>query len=192
MELDPQSTEVLDGLGLTDLSVSAAFSDRWSPESGLDVGTWRLSLSDAADVEFTYTLSGVTREWILAATAQASRTEDSTAASLKMLEGLSLQRATLKITDRSLLDRGFGLAATMQGLAVDGPGLSRADARRPALPALRRGSGGHHQASERAAADVLAGGQTLVAEIAPPQPIPLTDLMNAADLDPMQIPGRSG
>jgi hypothetical protein len=192
MDLDPQATEVLNGLGINDLSLSASFSDRWSPQSGQDVGTWSLSLRDAAEIEFTYTLTGVTPDWILAATAQAARTEDSTAASLKMLEGLGLQRATLKITDRSLLDRGFGLAAKMQGLAVEGPAYR--EQMRGALPFLLSAAvpPDINKLLSEPLQTFLGGGQTLVAEIAPPQPIPLIDLMNAANLDPMQIPGVVG
>jgi hypothetical protein len=192
LELDPRATEVLNGLGLAELVLSASFSDRWSPESGLDVGTWTFSMHDAANLDFTYTLSGVTPEWILAATAEAARTDDSTAASLKMLEGVGLQKATLTITNRSLLDRGFALAAKMQGLAVDGPAYRQQ--MRGALPFLLSAVLPPEitKLLSEPLQTFLGGGQTLVAEIAPPQPIPLNELMGTANLDPMTIPGVIG
>jgi hypothetical protein len=38
----------------------------------------------------------------------------------------------------------------------------------------------------------LAGGQTLVAEIAPPQPMPVPELIKAAESDPLSLPTRLG
>ena len=187
LELDADTTAVLDTLGYDDLVLSASLSDRWDPEAGTDDSTWTFSLKDAADIELSYQLTGITLDWLMQATAAAGASEDSDAAVMAMLGDLGVARATVSVTDRSLLERAFAVAAEKQGLTIDGAAYR--EQMRAALPFI---------ISAAVPADVaklvtpplqafLAGGQRIFADAAPPAPLRILDLMQAA-ADPIALP----
>jgi hypothetical protein len=190
--LDPKAAQMMDELGYDRLVFGLSLRDRWAPAAGSDDATWTVSMQDAGDFELSYGLSGVTPDWIVRATAAAGQTEDKSAATMAMLAGVGLKNATLKITDRSLLDRGFNVAAKLQGLTIEGPAYR--EQMRGALPFLLSAAvpASISKLLSKPLQDFLAGGQTLVAEIAPPTPIPLPDVIAAAQGDPMALPERLG
>ena len=192
MQLDVETAKIMDTLALDPLVFGLSLSNRWSPEAGTDQGTWTFSLQDAADVEFSYTLAGLTMDWMTSAIAAAGKSEDSEAALIAMYSDLALQSARVAVTDRSLLDRAFAVAAQKQNLTVDGPAY-RAQMR-GALPFLLSAAT-PPEISKLLTEPMQAfmeGGQTLIAEIAPPAPIPLPELVAAASRDPMQLPSFLG
>jgi len=169
-----------------------SLSDRWDSNAGTDEATWTASLRDALDVEISYRLIGLTEDWVMQATAAAAKEEDSEAALMRMLSDIALEKATLKVTDRSLLDRGFGIAAEMQGLTIEGSAYR--EQMRGALPFLLSAVIPSDLAKlvTEPLQNFLAGHQTLVAEMEPAEPIPMADLAGAANLDPMDIPALLG
>ena len=191
MQLPPDQLAVMNTLGYQRLVLGMSFSDRWSPQTGIDNGAWSFSLENGAELDITYVLAGVTEAWMLAATAAAGKGENGQAALMTMLNDLRLERASLAVTDRSLLDRAFAVAAQKQGLTVDGKAYR--EQMRGALPFLL---------SAALPADIsklisaplqafMAGGQRLVAEITPAAPVPLTELA-AGFGDPMGLVTRLG
>jgi hypothetical protein len=192
MKLDPETAKIMDTLALDPLVFGLSVSNRWSPEAGTDDGTWSVSLQQAADVEFSYTLSGLTMDWMTSAMAAAGKSEDSEAAVIAMYSDLGLKGATLKVTDRSLLDRAFAVAAQKQNLTVDGAAY-RAQMR-SALPFLLSAAVPAELSKllSQPLQAFLEGGKTLVAEIVPPQPIPLPELVAAGSRDPMALPSFLG
>ena len=97
--------------------------------------------------------------------ADAGKTKNSHEALAKMMDGLNLERATIRATDHSLIDRALTVAAQMQGLSVDGAAYRQQ--MRGALPFLL---------STVIPADLartispplqafLGGGQTLIADL---------------------------
>ncbi|HEX2255592.1 MAG TPA: hypothetical protein VHG92_02625 [Afifellaceae bacterium] len=192
MELDPQASAIVDKLGWDRFVFGMSLSDRWDSDAGTDEATWTASLKDAMDVEISYRLTGLTEDWVMQATAAAGKEEDSEAALMRMLADIALEQATLQVTDRSLLDRGFGIAAEMQGLAVEGSAYR--EQMRGALPFLLSAVIPSDLAKlvSEPLQNFLAGNQTLVAEIKPAKPIPVTELAGAANLDPSDIPALLG
>jgi hypothetical protein len=189
LELDPQATEILETLGYDNLVFGMSLVDHWDPNAGTDDATWKFTLKDAADVEFTYQLTGLTIDWLMRATAEAAKGADGNAALTAMLSDLKIAHATLGVTDRSLLDRAFKVAAQKQGLTVEGSAYR--EQMRAALPFI---------ISAAVPADIaklvtepvqnfMAGGQHLLATVAPPTPLGILDLMAAAG-DPMQLPNK--
>lgn len=187
--LGPESAGFLDVLGYDDLVIGLSLSDRWTPETGKDEATWKLSLGGAADFKLFYELSGVTMDWIVRATAAAAESEDSEDALKAMLDELRLERASFSVTDRSLLERAFALAADLQDLDVDGS--TYREQMRAALPFLI--SAAMPPAITRLLAkplqQFLAGRQTLIAEIEPPAPLNVTEFLEETD-DPLELPDR--
>jgi hypothetical protein len=190
--LEPQAEQMLDQLGYDKLIYSMSLSDRWTADAGTDDATWTFSMKDAANIEVSYSLIGVTVDWMLKATATAGRTEGSEAALMAMLNDIRLKSAALKVTDRSLLDRGFGVAAKMQNLNIEGSAYR--EQMRGALPFLLSAAVPPEITKLLSAPlqEFLAGGQTLVAEIAPAEPIPLPELAQAKETDPALLAQQLG
>ena len=187
LQLDQPTTEIFDMLGYDTLTLGASLSDRWNPDAGTDDATWTFALKDAADVELSYSLTGLTIDWLMRATAAAGASENQDAAMMKMVSELGVAGATLRVTDRSLLDRGFGVAAQKQGLTIDGAAYRKQMS--AALPFL---------ISAAVPADIaklvstplqtfLGGGQKLLAVVAPSAPISIPTLIQAAN-DPTALP----
>lgn len=187
LELDTETTAMLDTLGYDDLVLGMSLSDRWDPDDGTDDATWTFALRDAADFELSYSLTGLTIDWLMRATAAAGASEDSNAALMAMVDELGVAGATLSVTDRSLLDRAFGVAAQKQGLTINGAAYR--EQMRAALPFI---------ISAALPAEVaklittplqafLGGGQRLLAVVAPPAPITIPALMQSVD-DPLALP----
>jgi hypothetical protein len=144
-------------------------------------------MKDAVDVELSYSLTGLTLDWLMRATAAAAASEDSNAALNALAKDIHVASAKLSVTDRSLLDRAFGVAAEKQGLNVEGSAYR--EQMRAALPFLISAAVPANIAklvSEPVQA-FLAGGQTLMAVVAPPTPVSVLDLMGA-EKDPMALP----
>jgi hypothetical protein len=101
---------------------------------------------------------------------------------------LGVAKARLTVVDRSLLDRGFGVAAQKQGLTIDGAAYR--EQMRAALPFLISAAVPAEVAKLVTAPlqSFLGGGQKLLAIVAPPTPIKIPDLMQAAE-NPTALPG---
>jgi hypothetical protein len=187
MQLDQQASQVMDQLGYERLVFGMALTDRWSAATGTDEATWSMSMQDAGEVALSYVVTGVTDDWIIRATKESARAEDPNAAFEAMLAELGLKSASLRVTDDSLLDRGFGVAAKMQGLSVEGPAYR--EQMRGALPFLLSAAvpAEISKLLTKPLQGFLAGGQTLVVELTPPEPIPLPEVIEAAEGDPAAL-----
>ena len=187
LELDAETSAMLDTLGYDELVFGASLSDRWDPEAGTDDATWTFNLKDAADVEISYQLTGITLDWLMEATAAAGASEDSDAALMAMLNDLGVASATVSVTDRSLLDRAFAVAAEKQGLSVEGSAYR--EQMRAALPFIISAAVPAEVASlvTKPLQAFLAGGQRIFANASPAAPLRVIDLMQAA-ADPMTLP----
>ena len=190
LQLEPQSAEMLDALGYQDdLTLGMSLADRWTPDIGTDQATWALTVADAGDVQLSYTLTGLTIDWLLRATAAAGKSADSEAAMMAMLSDLGLARATLAVTDRSLLDRAFGVVAKRQGITIDGAAYR--EQMRAALPFIISAviPAALAQRIAPPLQSFMAGGQTLFADVTPPSPIGIPELLGAAN-DPLTLPDK--
>ena len=189
IDLDPQGAQMFDALGYQDLDVGMSLADRWTPDIGTDQATWTVTVADAGDVELSYTLTGLTMDWLMRATAAAGKSDDSQAALTAMLQDLGLARATLSVTDRSLLDRAFTVVAKQQGVSIDGP--TYREQMRAALPFIISAVIPMELAKRIAPPlqGFMAGRQTLLADVTPPAPLTLTDILSAVD-DPLTLPDR--
>jgi predicted ester cyclase len=182
-----EAAPMLEQLNYDEIVLGMTVSDRWTPETGTDEATWSFSLRDGGDISLSYVLNGITEEWMVDATAAAAKTEGSEEALMAMLDGLSLESATLTATDRSLLDRGFSIAATMQNLDVDGP--TYREQMRAAFPFLMSAALPPPLINLLTAPvqEFLGGGRTLIAEIMPDRPLKVMELSAAAE-DPLSLP----
>jgi hypothetical protein len=144
-------------------------------------------MKNAADVELSYSLTGMTLDWLIRATAAAADAENSQAALMAMANEIKVASAKVSVTDRSLLDRAFGVAAEKQGLKVEGSAYR--EQMKAALPFLISAAV-PAEIAKLVTAPVqafLAGGQRIDAVVAPPTPLGVMDLVGATE-DPMTLP----
>jgi hypothetical protein len=182
-----EAAPMLEQLDYDKIVLGMSVTDRWTPETGTDEATWSFSLRDGGDISLSYVLDGITEDWMVNATAAAAKTEGSEQALMAMLDGLSLESAKLTATDRSLLDRGFSVAAAMQNLDVDGP--TYREQMRAAFPFLMSAALPPPLINLLTAPvqEFLGGGRTLIAKIMPDRPLKVTELSAAAE-NPMALP----
>jgi hypothetical protein len=180
--------ELLALLGEDRVEIDLTLQDTWNPSAGTDTVALRLSLNDAAAMQVAYSYSGITEAWLYAAIARAADAEgEDFDAVLRILQGLTLDSASVRIDDTSLLDRGFAFAAKRQGLTIDG--ATYRQQMRGALPFL---------ISAVLPAELskllieplqafLGGGQTLVLRAEPAASLPLSSIAGTAEKNPMDL-----
>ena len=163
---------MFDKLGYDDLIVGdVGLSDRWDPDAGTDDATWTLQHEGRGGRRIqSYSLTGLTLDWLMRATAAAGASEDSEAAMMAMVSELKVASAKLSVTDRSLLDRAFAVAAEKQGLKVEGAAYR--EQMRAALPFLISAAVPAEIAKllTEPLQAFLAGGQTIHADVSATDP----------------------
>lgn len=180
--------QLLAVLGEDRLEIDISLDETWKPSAGTDSVALALSLNDAATMRFAYSYSGITEAWLYTAIARAAKVKDGDFdAALRVLQGLTLDTASLRFDDTSLLDRGFAYAAKRQGLTIDGPTYRQQ--MRGALPFLI--SAALPAELSRLLIEplqaFLGGGQTLVVSTDLASPLPLTTIANSVEKDPKDL-----
>ena len=180
--------EILALLGEDRVEIDLTLQDNWNPGAGTDTVALRLSLNKAASMQVAYSYSGITEAWLYAAIARAANAEgEDFDTVLRILQGLTLDTASVRITDTSLLDRGFAYAAKRQGLTIDGATYRKQ--MQGALPFL---------ISAVLPAELskllieplqafLGGGQALVVRADPAASLPLSSIVGTAEKNPMDL-----
>jgi hypothetical protein len=191
LALNPPAAAQLDALGFDGLTMSASINSDWSSTDGSQAFTVATSLKDAADVEMSYALSGVTADWIVQALAASSAGEDGAVALMGLIGQLGVTGATVAVTDRSLLDRGLQATIDMQALGVDVPTYKQQ--LRDALPLMLTAVAPPPvvELIVPPLQSFLGGNQRLVAEISPTAPVPIPEIM-AGVMDPAGLVNRLG
>ena len=115
--IDPQAAEIYDTLGYQDLDARACRL----PTAGrrTSAPTRRHGRSSVEGRRRRCDFLHADRahlDWLVRATSAAGKSDDSQAAVMAMFGDLSVAKAKLSVTDRSLLDRAFALVAERQGL----------------------------------------------------------------------------
>ena len=180
--------ELLALLGEDRVEIDLTLQDTWNPSAGTDTVALQLSLNNAAAMQLAYSYSGITEAWLYAAIARAANAEgEDFDTVLRILQGLTLDSASVRIDDKSLLDRGFAYAAKRQGLTIDGATYRKQ--MQGALPFL---------ISAALPAELskllieplqafLGGGQTLVLRAEPAASLPLSSIAGTAEKNPMDL-----
>jgi hypothetical protein len=189
---DPETAPFIEAMGFDSLTLDISASDRWSPDAGTDDFSFSLAAEDVFEFGFSYLLGGLTDEWMIDMIAEAGKTQSSEEATLAMLSALTFEHGEVRATDRSLLDRGFSLAAELQGLSVDGPAYRQQ--MRGALPFLLSTviPAALAQQITPPLQEFMDGGKTLVAEFAPVAPVPIVEIVAAGEADPTTLPDLLG
>jgi hypothetical protein len=170
------------------VEINLTLEDAWNPDAGTDSVALKLSLNNAATMQLDYAYSGITEAWLYAAIARAANAEgDDFDTVLRILQGLTLDSATVRVDDASLLDRGFAYAAKRQGLTIDGPTYRKQ--MQGALPFLL--SAVLPAEMSRLLIEplqaFLGGGKSLVFRAEPAAALPLSSIAGTAEKNPMDL-----
>ncbi|MBK1623553.1 hypothetical protein [Afifella marina] len=175
---DPKSALFFDGLGYDGLLIDIDGASELSEDGRLETTT-ALEVADAAGLRFGAKVTGLTEEWVLDLMMQQMENSDDPAALFALLSKLRLEQMTVALTDHSLIDRSFALAAEKQGQPAD----QYKEQIVGALPFLIASAVQPKIAQFLAdpLKDFLEKGNTLVLTLAPRAPLPFSALVGAQD-----------
>jgi hypothetical protein len=181
--LDDDEKETLAELGYEELTLSAGFSGDWDPESGrLDVTRLTVGGNTSATIDASLVLGGLTREVV----EQLDQAQGDTSQAMALMQGLTLERLTMRIDNASLVDRVLESQAKSSG-------MSRADFVAQvtgALPMMLSVLNNADFQTKVAAAGTtfLKDPKSLSAVAAPANPLPLAQVMGTAMMAPQMLP----
>lgn len=181
--LDDDEKETLAELGYEELTLSAGFSGDWDPESGrLDVTRLTVGGDTSATIDASLVLGGLTREVV----EQLDQAQGDTSQAMALMQGLTLERLTMRIDNASLVDRVLESQAKSSG-------MSRADFVAQvtgALPMMLSVLNNADFQTKVAAAGTtfLKDPKSLSAVAAPANPLPLAQVMGTAMMAPQMLP----
>lgn len=185
---DPKAAEVFSALGFERLVLGASLDHDWSSTAGTDEAALKVSVENGGDVSLSYKITGLTEDWIYNA-IEASQSENKEVMMMAMLGQLGLAHLSLVVNDQTLVDRAFKAAVVAQHLNVGVDEYKKQTS--DALPFILS-SMVPPPVAERFSGPVqafLEGGRKLMAEIAPPAPILIPDLMGGM-IDPVGLMNR--
>ncbi|MBZ8134544.1 hypothetical protein [Afifella sp. IM 167] len=182
---DPKAAAFFDRLGYDQIRIDMQSASNWQAESGLSQSASTMRVADVADMSAAYGLAGVTEQWIRQVSLASMDQENGNLKSIGLLMGLRLESATLSITDRSIVDRGFAFVAAQQNQ----PEEAFKEQTVAALPFLLATMAPPEVANLVATPlqDFLNGKGTLVARARPGEPMRIDEILFAAKSDPASL-----
>uniref|UniRef100_UPI003BA9679F hypothetical protein n=1 Tax=Stappia sp. TaxID=1870903 RepID=UPI003BA9679F len=181
--LDDDEKETLAELGYEELTLSAGFSGDWDPASGrLDVTRLTMGGDTSATIDASLVLGGLTREVV----EKLDQSQEDPQQAMALMQGLTLERMTLRIDNASLVDRLLDSQAKSSG-------MSRADfvaQLSGALPMMLSVLNNADFQTKVAAAGTtfLNEPKSLSAVASPANPLPLAQVMGTAMMAPQMLP----
>ena len=181
--LDDDEKKTLAELGYEELTLSAGFSGDWDPASGrLDVTRLTMGGDTSATIDASLVLGGLTREVV----EKLDQSQEDPQQAMALMQGLTLERMTLRIDNASLVDRLLDSQAKSSG-------MSRADfvaQLSGALPMMLSVLNNADFQTKVAAAGTtfLNEPKSLSAVASPANPLPLAQVMGTAMMAPQMLP----
>ena len=182
LNADPEAAGFFRGLEIDSLALDFEAESEYSEEDGRVRSKVTLAGRDLMSVRMEADLLGLTQSWITRYSAVASANE---AAAFLLLAELKLGSLVIEVEDESMVDRGFTFAAAQQNRD---PAAFREEIK-AALPFLlgfltdpifRADVGGALQV-------FLDGNRSLTLRVQPESPVPLSELMVAAQTAPQTL-----
>jgi hypothetical protein len=183
---DPQMADIV-ALGYKEFNIDASFKGSWDDKAGratLDGLT--ISAKDAGVLQLSLVLGGVTPDVV----KQLSASKGDTNQALGILQGLSIESASLKIENNSLFERALDQQAKRQGTTKDEL-LHQGTAMLPLLLTSVQ-----NPAFEKKVVDAVnafaASPHSLTVKVAPAQPVPVAQIIGVAGAAPQTLPDVLG
>lgn len=179
---DPQMAEVA-ALGYKELAFDASFKGSWDPKAGraaLDGLT--VSAKDAATIQLAFVIGGLTPEVV----KQIAAAKGDSNQMLGLIQGLSLESASIKLENNSLFERATEATAKKQGTTKDAL-LQQGTAMVPVLVSQIQNAAFEKKITDAVTAFV-ASPKSLSVTVTPPQPVPVPQIIGVAGAAPQTLP----
>lgn len=195
---DPKARAVMQQLGYDMLSGGMSMKGSWNPSDGqMTISEWILDVTDAAALNLSIDLSGLTSEFMQQVQEIAAKQESGEMneqamgfAMMGLMQQLSFNGAEIALQDASLTDRVLDFVAAQQG-AKRQDIVNMAKGMTPLLLAQLQNPGFAKMVSE-AVNTYLDDPQSLTVTAAPDAPVPAPQIMGAAMGAPQTIPDILG
>jgi len=186
--VEPRVAQVLRLFDDKIFTIDATGGEVWeNPDAGEVRASARITINDGANIELTYSYSGVTEDW-LASTLSETLIGDLEKGLNSFESGVKLKALTLRISDRSLLDELFGAVAAELRLGVDGAAY-RQQISSLALPLFMLALGRPEFVDMllQPLQEFLGSGKTLVVQVRPSAPVAAAEIADALQGDPSKL-----
>jgi hypothetical protein len=183
---DPQMAEVA-ALGYKEFAIDASFKGNWDPKSGrVALEGLSVSAKDAATVQLSFALGGFTPDVVKQMVAAKGDTNQM----LGLMQGLSIESATLRVENSSLFERAADAAAKKQGTTKEAL-LQQGSAMVPMMISAIQNPAFEKKISDAVTA-FIASPKSLTVKIAPAQPVPVPQIIGVAGAAPQTLPDVLG
>jgi len=178
-----ESMKDLAELGYTKLKLDAALGGAWDDKTGrLVVDQLSVTGADIGGVKLAFTLGGLTPA-VVEALKQA---ENDQAKQMELLQGLTVEKLSLRYEDASLAKRVLATQAKKQGVPADAL-VMQLSAMVPMLVSAI-GNKDFETKISNAAAAFLKAPKSLTVSANPAKPTPVAEIMGAAMMAPQSLP----
>jgi hypothetical protein len=187
--LDPADPDVAQAraLGYEKVSLDVAFSGTWDDKTGrLDIPSFTLGAADMGTLKLAVAIGGLTPAVI----EEMKKAEADQAKQMELLQQLTVEKASLRWDDASLVTRVIGMQAKEQG--VDSKTYAKQI--KLMLPAILSmvGNKDFEKKVASAAGTFLEAPKSLTVSAMPKQPLPVAQIMGAAMMAPQSLPSVLG
>lgn len=179
---DPQMAEVA-ALGYKELAFDASFKGSWDPKSGrAALEGLTVSAKDAATLQIAFAIGGLTPDVV----KQLAAAKGDSNQTLGLIQGLTLESASIKVENSSLFERATDAAAKKQGTTKEAL-IQQGTAMVPVLLSQIQNAAFEKKISDAVTAFV-ASPKSLTVTVAPPQPVPVPQIIGVAGAAPQTLP----
>jgi hypothetical protein len=183
---DPKMADVKD-LGYKELAIDAVFASSWDDKAGkLLFDKWQISAKDVGAVTLSISLGGVTPEVL----KQLRAAKDDPNAAMALTANVSIESASLRIDNASLFERALEATAKKQGVSKDQL-VQQTGAMVPMLLSAIQNPEFEKKVADAVAA-FLVSPKSLTATVAPPQPVPVAQIIGVVGAAPQTLPNVLG
>ncbi|WP_186394247.1 hypothetical protein [Stappia sp. TSB10GB4] len=185
--LDEDGRKSLTDLGYDKLVLGLALEAEWDPDAGvLDISDLTISGAEAATLNASLTLKGMTREVFAKLEAAQGNPEEA----MGIMQGLEVVSLALRLDNESLVDRLLDAQAKESGASRE-EFVGQLSAALPMLLSVI-GNPDFQQKVASAATTFLKDPQSISATAAPAAPVPFAQLLGAAMIAPQTLPNLLG
>ncbi len=179
---DEQMKDIAE-LGYKELALDAAFSGAWDDKTGrLTIDQFAITGAEAGAVKLSFAIGGLTPE-VLDAFKKAEKDQ---AKQMELLQGLTVEKMTLRYDDASLAKRVLTTQAKKQGIPAEA--LAQQLTAMVPMIASTIGNKDFEKKIATAAGAFLKSPKSLTLSAAPAKPLPVAELIGAAMMAPQSLP----
>lgn len=178
-----EATKDLAELGYTKLSLDAAIAGSWDDKTGrVVVDRIAITGTQVGGLKLAFTLGGLTP----AVLEELKKAENDQAKQMELIQGLTVEKLSIRYEDASLAKRILDSQAKKQGVPADAL-VQQLNAMVPMLVSTI-GNKDFEAKISAAAAAFLKAPKSLTVSANPSKPLPVAEIMGAAMMAPQSLP----